>query len=62
VILGSAALQLHREEVEMKWLAKAALQKALGWCPGREKLNYFFQHRRKTIAGGAKVQWRWLRK
>jgi SAM-dependent methyltransferase len=29
----------------MRWLAKAALQKALASCPGGERLNYFFQHR-----------------
>lgn len=29
----------------MKWIANAALQKALSYCPGRERLKYFFQHR-----------------
>lgn len=29
----------------MNWVAKAALQKALSWCPGSEQLNYLFQHR-----------------
>lgn len=29
----------------MRWIAKAAVQKTLSWCPGGERVNYLLQHR-----------------
>jgi SAM-dependent methyltransferase len=29
----------------VRWIAKAAVQKALSWCPGGERVNYLLQHR-----------------